>query len=104
MAKKRKTARSRKPASRPKSAPKAETKAETKAATKPDVAKPVAAKARTPRQTLRQRRAAAHDNETLNIVIGVLVLIAVALGVYYYQLSSHESVSASNPPAAMGKK
>jgi hypothetical protein len=31
-------------------------------------------------------------------------MIIVALGVYYYQLSSHETVSASNPPAAMEQK
>jgi hypothetical protein len=34
----------------------------------------------------------------------VVVLITVALGVYYYQLGSHGSVSASKPPAAMETK
>ncbi len=97
MAKKRKTSRNRK-ASRPKPAAKA-------GVAKPDMAKSVAAKARNPRQTPRQRRAAAaNDNERLNVVFAVLVLIVVALGVYYYQLSSHESVSASNTPLAMEKK
>jgi hypothetical protein len=66
-------------------------------------AKRAAAMARTPRKTPQQRRAAANDNEMLNVVIGVMVLIMVALGVYYYQLSSHETVAASNPLVTMGK-
>jgi len=95
MAKKRKTS-PRRTASKPKSA--------TKSTTKPDVAKPAATKASTPRKPPRRPHAAAKDDEMLNIILVVVVLITVALGVYYYQLGSHESVSASNPPAAMEQK
>jgi hypothetical protein len=104
MAKKDKTARSRKAAGKSKPAAKPANKAANKAAASPDAPKPIAAKPRKPRRTPRQRRADAHDNEMLNVVIGVMVLIAVALGVYYYQLTDHERVSASYPPAAMQKK
>jgi hypothetical protein len=95
MTKKRKTS-PRRTASKPKSA--------TKSATKPDVAKPAATKASTPRKTPRRPRAAAKDDEMLNIILVVVVPITVALGVYYYQLGSHGSVSASKPPAAMETK
>jgi hypothetical protein len=91
MAKKRKTS-SRRTASKPKSA------------AKPDVAKPAATKASAPRKPPRRSRAAANDNEMLNVVIVVMAMISVALGVYYSPLSSHETVSASNPPAAMEQK
>jgi hypothetical protein len=92
MAKKGKTTRNRKAASKPKSTG------------KPVAAQSAATKAGAPRKTPQRSRAAANDNEMLNVIIAVMVMIIVGLGVYYYQLASRVSVSAGNPPVAMQKK
>jgi hypothetical protein len=92
MAKKGKTSRNRKAASKPKSTG------------KPDAAQSAATKAGTPRKTSQRSRAATNDNEMLNVIIAVMVMIIVGLSVYYYQLDRRESVSPINPPVAMQKK